>query len=81
MGLKRLFLDIMGKPSYGSRHHRQNIEYGYFGKAGIAAKESLAKFEFDQWNLAFYLSSPFWLQALLGLFLELRKIFKSEGNP
>ena len=47
MGLERLFLDIMGKPSRGSRHHRQNIENGYFGKAGIAAKESLAKFEFD----------------------------------
>ena len=59
MGLERLFLDIMGKPSRGSRHHRQNIENGYFGKAGIAAKESLAEFEFDQWNIAFYLSSPF----------------------
>ena len=59
MGLERLFLDIMGKPSHGSRHHRQNIGNGYFGKAGIAAKESLAEFEFDQWNIAFYLSSPF----------------------
>ena len=81
MGLERLFLDIMGKPSHGSRHHRQNIGNGYFGKAGIAAKESLAEFEFDQWNIAFYLSSPFWLQALLELSLELRKIFKSGGNP
>ena len=73
MGLERLFLDIMGKPSRGSRHHRQNIENGYFGKAGIAAKESLDEFEFDQWNIAFYHSSPFLAPSFARAILRTQK--------